>query len=241
VNSKAAVKCTFAAICAAVLAGCHAPPPESVTEDRQERVVIEKARAEGAERITAEIQFAAGELRVSGGAKEFLEADFTYNVPSLKPRVQFEEAGFRRRLTISQGSPAPAAGNVRNRWEIRLGGAAPLDLTIRCGAGSNVLDLRQAPLRSLQMDLGVGEVNADLRVALDHDVEARINGGIGRAEVLVPAEGVEASAAGAIGQIRVLGLEKQDGRWRSGQAGKTRGRLRLEVKGGIGEIVIRAE
>jgi hypothetical protein len=104
-----------------------------------------------------------------------------------------------------------------------------------------VLDLRQAPLRSLQMDLGVGEVNADLRVALDHDVEARINGGIGRAEVLVPAEGVEASAAGAIGQIRVLGLEKQDGRWRSGQAGKTPGRLRLEVKGGIGEIVIRAE
>lgn len=223
------------------LAGCNLPPRGSVGEDRHERVVIEKARAQGAERITAEIHFAAGELTVSGGAPEFLEADFTYNAPALKPQVRFEGSGFRRRLHISHGHPPPALGNVTNQWEIRLGGDVPLDLSIHCGAGDNRLDFREVPLRRLDMNLGVGEVRADLRLKLDHDVEAVINGGIGRAEVLVPAEGVEAAAQGGIGNIQVIGLQKDDGRWRSATAGKTAGRLKLEVKGGIGEIVIRAE
>lgn len=240
---SAKTACGLAAAAAILLAlsGCNVPPPGSVGEDRQETVVIEKARAQGAERITAEIHIAAGELMVTGGAEEFLEAEFSYNSPALKPQVRFEESGFRRRLSISHGNPPPALGNVRNRWEIRLGGGVPLDLVIRCGAGENQLDFREVPLRNLEMNLGVGEVKADLRLKLDHNVEAKINGGIGRAEVLVPAEGVEAVAQGGIGQIQVIGLEKQDGRWTSAKAGKTSGRLKLEVKGGIGEIVIRAE
>jgi len=240
-SGKAAGWAVTGFVCALALAGCNVPPQSSVGEDRNERVVIEKARAQGAERITAEIHFAAGELTLSGGATELLEADFTYNAPALKPQVRFEESGFRRRLSISHGNPPPALGNVRNQWEIRLGGGVPLDLAIHCGAGENRLDLREVPLRRLDMNLGVGEVKADLRLKLDHDVEATINGGIGRAEVLVPAEGVEATARGGIGNIQVIGLEKDDGRWKSAKAGKTAGRLKLEVKGGIGQIVIRAE
>jgi len=240
-SGKAACWPVAVLLCALALAGCSVPPQGSAGEDRHEKVVIEKARAQGAERITADLQFAAGELTVSGGAPEFLEADFNYNAPALKPQVRFEESGFRRRLTISHGNPPPALGNVRNQWEIRLGGGVPLDLSIHCGAGDNRLDLREVPLRRLEMNLGVGEVKADLRLKLDHDVEAIINGGIGRAEVLVPAEGVEATARGGISNIQVIGLEKDDGRWKSAKAGKTPGRLKLEVRGGIGEIVIRAE
>ncbi|MEJ5369967.1 MAG: toast rack family protein [Bryobacteraceae bacterium] len=218
--------------------GCQPPGPG---EDRTERVVIEQARAAGAERISASIQIGMGELHVAGGAREFLEAEFAYNAPALKPQVRFDESGFRRRLVISHGNPPPAIGNVRNRWDIRLGGAVPLDLEVRCGAGENRLDLREVPLRSLEMHLGVGEVSVDLRGKFAADVDAKIFGGIGRAVVLVPASGVEASMAGGIGEIRVLGLEKKDGKWVSEAAGKTGGRLRLEVKGGIGEIEIRAE
>jgi hypothetical protein len=229
------------AVCALALAGCSVPPEGSAGQERRETVVIEKARAQGAERITAEIQMGAGELSISGGANELLEADFTYNAPALKPQVQFEGSGFRRRLSISHGTPPPALGNIRNVWDIRLGGGVPLDLAIRCGAGESRLDFRGVPLRSLEMQLGVGEVKADLRTKLDHDVEVKISGGVGRAEVLVPSEGVEATAQGGIGNIQVMGLEKDDGRWKSPKAGKTTGRLKLEVRGGIGEIVIRAE
>lgn len=229
-----------ALLAALALAGCQ-PPPGPPGEDRTERVTIEQARAAGAERISADIQIGMGELRVSGGAREFLEAEFSYSAPALKPQVRFDESGFRRRLVISHGNPPPALGNVRNRWDIRLGGGVPLDLEVRCGAGDNRLDLREVPLRSLEMHLGVGEVNVDLRGKFATDVDARIYGGIGRAVVLVPASGVEASAAGGIGHISVTGLEKKDGKWVGGPPGKTGGRLRLEVKGGIGEIEIRAE
>ncbi len=222
------------------LAGCQTPPGPS-GDDRTERITIEQARAAGAERISAEIQIGMGELRVSGGAREFLEAEFAYNTPALKPQVSFDESGFRRRLIIGHGSPPPALGNVRNRWDIRFGSGVPLDLEVRCGAGENRLDLREVPLRSLEMHLGVGEVTVDLRGKFATDVDAKIYGGIGRAVVLVPSSGVEASAAGGIGHISVIGLDKKDGRWVGGAPGKTGGRLRLEVKGGIGEIEIRAE
>lgn len=233
-----------AALGVALLGGCRVPPrgPAGETrEETRESVVIEKAKAAGAERISAEIRIGAGELRLAGGAREFLEAEFIYNVPSLRPEVRFEESGFRRRLTISQGSGQPLAGNIVNRWRIRLGGDVPLDLAVRCGAGENRLDLREAPLRSLDLDLGVGEVTVDLRRQWDHDVEARIQGGIGRAVVYVPQAGVEARASGGLGEIQVSGLRREEGRWVSEGIGKSRARLRLEVRGGIGQIEIRAE
>jgi hypothetical protein len=81
----------------------------------------------------------------------------------------------------------------------------------------------------------------DLRRQWDHDVEARIQGGIGRAVVYVPQAGVEARASGGLGEIQVSGLRREEGRWVSEGIGKSRARLRLEVRGGIGQIEIRAE
>lgn len=230
---------------AAVLAllvppGCSVAPPPQGGEETRDKVVIERSRAMGAERITAEIHIGAGELRLSGGARELLEAQFEYNVAALKPQVRFEGTGFRR-LLITQGG-AGAIGGIVNRWDIRLGGDVPLDLVVRCGAGENRLDLREAPVRSLELDLGVGEAAVDLRRAWDHDVDAKIKGGIGRAVVLVPAQGgVEARASGGIGEIHVIGLRREDGRWVSEGDSRARTRLRLEVAGGIGQIEIRAE
>lgn len=222
------------------LAGCQPPPPQGAGEETREKVVIERSRAAGAERITAEIHIGAGELRLSGGAKELLEAEFEYNVAALKPQVRFDETGFRRRLVITQGG-TQAIGGIVNRWDIRLGGDVPLDLVVRCGAGENRLDLREAPVRSLELDLGVGEATVDLRREWTRDVDAKIKGGIGRAVVLVPSGGVEARASGGIGEIRVEGLRKEDGRWVSEGLAKAGARLRLEVTGGIGQIEIRAE
>lgn len=235
--------CTAWAVFAVLaLSGCAGPPRATGGQggETRERVVIERSRAAGAERITAEIHIGAGELHVSGGSRELFEAEFLYSAPSLKPQVRFDEAGFRRRLVISQAG-AQAVGGIVNRWDIRLGGEVPLDLIVRCGAGENRLDLREAPVRSVELDLGVGEATVDLRRPLDHDIDAKIKGGIGRAVVLVPAEGVEATASGGIGEINVSGLRKEDGRWVSEGASKTRARLRLQVTGGIGQIEIRAD
>lgn len=59
------------------------------------RIRVGKLRTEsesvalgGAEAVRVEINMAAGELHVAGGADGLLEADFTYNVAELKPEVK---------------------------------------------------------------------------------------------------------------------------------------------------------
>ena len=39
--------------------------------------------------VRVEINFGAGDLQLTGGAEELLEADFTYNVARLKPEVKY--------------------------------------------------------------------------------------------------------------------------------------------------------
>jgi hypothetical protein len=205
--------------------------------------IVERSKAAGAEMVRAEVTMGAGELHLSGGAKELLEAEFAYNMPALKPEVRYDGGGFRGRLTVSQsGSPTAMTGNVRNRWDLKLAKDVPLDLVVRCGAGENKLDLREVTLRSLEMHIGVGEVRVDLRNQPTKDYEARIDGGIGQAEVIVPTDaGVVAEASGGIGEINVRGMKREGNRWVNEAYGKAKSTIRLSVKGGIGEIIIRAE
>ena len=205
--------------------------------------VVERSRAAKAEMIRAEVTMGAGELQLSGGAKELLEADFAYNVPALKPEVRYDGSGFRGRLTVAESGKATIPmGEVKNRWNLKLGGDLPLDLVVRCGAGENRLDLRELTLRSLEMHIGVGEVHVDLRNKPVKDYEARIEGGIGHAEVIVPTEvGVVAEASGGIGEINVHGMKREGNRWVNDAYGTAKTTIRLTVKGGMGEIEIRAE
>jgi hypothetical protein len=206
--------------------------------------IVEKSKAAGAEMIRAEINMAAGELRLSGGAKEMLEAEFAYNVPSFKPEVRFDGTGFRRRLAVEQtgGGSSSLMGDVKNRWDLKLAGDLPLDLAVRCGAGENHLDLRELTLRGVEMHIGVGEVRVDLRNKPAHDYSVRIDGGIGHAEVIVPTDvGVVAEASGGIGDISVRGMRREGNRWVNEAYGTSKATIRLTVKGGIGAIEIRAE
>jgi hypothetical protein len=209
----------------------------------RETRVVERAKAAGAEMIRAEVAIGAGELSISGGTKQLLEAEFAYNLPALKPEVRFDGGGFRGRLSVSQSGRAEAlTGQIKNRWDLKLAEDLPLDLVVRCGAGENQLDLRAVTLRSLEMHIGVGEVRVDLRNKPAKDYEARIEGGIGRAEVIVPVDvGVVAEASGGIGEINVRGMKREGNKWVNEAYGAAKTTIRLTVKGGIGEIEIRAE
>ncbi len=219
--------------------GDRARAGEMIRESR----VIERAQAAKAEMIQTELALGVGELRLSGGAKELLEADFAYNVPGWKPEVRYDGTGFRGRLTVNQGKSEPhIIGDTKNTWDLKLANDLPLDLVVRCGAGESRLDLRDITLRSLEMHIGVGEVRVDLRNKPKKDYEVRIDGGIGHAEVLVPTDvGVEAEAQGGIGSINVHGLRKDGNKWVNEVRGKSPTTIRLAVHGGIGEIEIRAE
>lgn len=211
--------------------------------ERETRTVA-KSKAAGAEMIRAEVAMAAGELSLSGGATELLEAEFAYNVPAFKPEVRYDGGGFRGRLTVKQpsGGATSMIGNIENRWDIKLANGLPLDLVVHCGAGENRLDLRELTLRSVEAHIGVGEMRMDLRNKPAKDYEVRLDGGIGHAEVIVPTDvGVVAEASGGIGEINVRGMKRDGNRWVNEAHGKAKVTIRLTVKGGIGQIDIRAE
>ncbi|MBI4890103.1 MAG: hypothetical protein HY821_05705 [Acidobacteria bacterium] len=205
--------------------------------------IVAKSKAAGAEQVRAEISMAAGELKVSGGAHEMMEAEFTTNLAEYNPEVRFDESGFRRKLTVEQrDGTTQIIGDLVNRWDVKLAGDLPLDLSVKCGAGESRLDLRELTLRSVEMNIGVGEVKADLRNNPKHDYDVAIRGGVGQATVIVPTEvGVVAEAAGGIGEINVRGMKRDGNRWVNEAYGKSKVTIRLNVKGGIGQIDIRAE
>jgi hypothetical protein len=220
------------------LGGRLEQPGETITE----KVVIQRSKAPDAEMLKVDLTMGAGELVVSPGAKELMEGVFTYNVPGWKPEVKMDGAGFRARLSVKQGSASSSFGEVKNIWDLKLADNIPLDLSIRCGAGENKLNLGAMSLRSVQIEMGAGQVDMDLRGKPAKSYEVRIEGGVGQAKVYLPSDvGIAADAHGGIGEIKVRGLKKDGDRWVNDALGKSKVTIHLTVKGGIGEIDINAE
>jgi hypothetical protein len=207
-----------------------------------ESSTIDLSKAKGVERLRVDLDLHAGEIHVDGGAKELLESEFTYNVADWKPEVRFDRSGFRSTLSVKQGGSSATMGNTKNEWRLRLNNDIPTDFSLNCGAGENQLNLGALDLRDVQIHLGAGQVDLDLRGRQPkHDYSVNIQGGVGEAIVHLPADtGVIATASGGLGDIEVHGLEKQGGEWRSGISGKGKPTIHLEVHGGIGKITIDA-
>lgn len=240
------VRRTALALGALIAAGCTVDVSKHGRDASSRSVrstqIVARERVAKAEMVQAEFTMAAGELRLSGGATEFFEGDFTYNVPSWKPEVRFDGSGFRGRLTVQQGGATTRVGHLKNEWTVKLANDIALDLTVRCGAGENVLDLRDLTLRSAAVHMGAGSVDVDLRVHPKKDVDVTIQGGVGEATVRVPKDtAVEAQASGGIGEIQVHGMRKDGDRWVNEAYGKGGPTIHLSVKGGIGSIRIEAE
>jgi hypothetical protein len=192
----------------------------------------------------ADIELGAGELRIRGGAAKLLDADFTYNHGDWKPEVIYDGGSFRGMLTIKQPDHVHHMGHVNYSWDLRFNDGVPLDLRINCGAGEGKLELGRLNLRSLDVNMGVGRIEADLRGRPKRDYDVKIDGGIGEAVVYLPATvAIVADAKGGIGGVDVQGLHKSGDRWvndlyENGRNGPT---IHVAVNGGIGSIRLRAD
>lgn len=238
---------TLAVILLAGLAGCRfdingdraiSGTGETVRESNS----VPMSKAEGVERVRVALELHAGELHVESGAKELMEAEFTYNVSSWKPEVRFDRSGFRSTLSIKQGGSTATMGSAKNEWRLKLNDEVPIDFSLQCGAGENRLNLGQLDLRDVQVHIGAGRVEIDLTGRQPkHDYSVSVHGGVGEASVRLPADvGVVATASGGLGEIEVNGLEKQGNEWRSGASGKGKPTIHVDVHGGIGKITIDA-
>src|ERR1700692_4130503 len=159
------------------------------------------------EMARVEIKMGAGELHVDGGSPKLLDADFDYNVSSSKPIVRYSASSFRGELAIEQPSGFHGGSNSTYKWNLHLNDKLPLDVVTHLGAGEAHMNLGAMNLRSVEIHMGVGEVELDLRGKPSRDYNVQIHGGIGQAIVHLPSTvGIVATASGGIGDIKVKGL-----------------------------------
>jgi hypothetical protein len=196
-----------------------------------------------AELVRVNLQMGAGDLRVTDGGAKLMRADFAYSVPSWKPEVRYKRSGKEGDLTIEQpGRNHSTLGTTKYSWDLQLNNKTPLELAVNFGAGQARLDLGSLQLRGLELHIGVGQLDLDLRGAPKHSYNVTINGGIGEATVRLSGDaGIYAEAHGGIGSIKVRGLQQEDEHWVSPSYDRADNKIRIEIHGGIGQINVIAD
>ncbi len=191
------------------------------------------------ERANVDLNMAAGEMVLRGGAAKLVEGRFEFNVPSWEPKVDSSNAGSQATIKISQPENAHLGGHRQYLWDLQLSDQVLLDLDINCGAGQAKLTLGDLDLRNVEVHMGAGQVDLDLRGKPSHDYQVEVSGGVGQATVHLPDDvGIWAEAHGGLGSITVTGLDKKDNHWENSLYGKGKVNVHLKVEGGIGEIRI---
>jgi hypothetical protein len=206
-----------------------------VGETEVETKTIELGNAESAVVV---LDMGAGELEVHGGARELLEATFTYNVDKWKPKIDYDSSSSRSALKIRQGSTDGIPfGDTKNRWDISLSETIPIDLTIEMGAGQGILDLRDIQLSALDIDGGVGELSLDISGERDRDLDVDIDGGVGSATIYLPEDiGVNVHVDGGIGSVNAPDMIKRNGLYTNDAFGKSDVTITVRIDAGIGSI-----
>ena len=228
-----------AAIAAAMFLGACGPQRVEVGELRTQTRSVD---AEDAESVRANLRIALGELNVSGGADELMEADFAYNVSAWEPRVNYELGGDTGELNVEQqglGEGIPDR-DVRNEWDLRLNDDIPMDLAVQMGGGVGNLDLDSLILTGLNLDMGAGATMVDLTGDWERDLSAVVRGGAGEVTLLLPSQtGVRVNAGTRLGRVNAEGLRKEGEAFVNGAYGDSDTTLEVDVSGGVGQINLR--
>ena len=187
------------------------------------------------------LSMGAGELHVKGAAGALVDADFTYNVPTWKPVTNVGTNGDATEVDISQQAAHSSGDHTENRWDVAINDTRPMTLVAHVGAGEAHLTLGSLNLRRVELTVGAGEVDIDLRGTPSVSYVVSVHGGVGQATIHLPKTvAISASAAGGLGDIAVKGLEKRDGRWINPAVPSSPVTIELDVRGGVGQIELDA-
>ena len=129
-----------------LLAGCNSGAKVGALQSVSQLVDLGDAKS-----VRVEINLGAGDLEVTGGAEKLLEADFTYNVAKLKPKVEYTDGTLVVRQPKVNGLPVlQNITDYRNEWGVRLNDKVPMDLSMDMGAGvSDLQNIEQVLRRRL--------------------------------------------------------------------------------------------
>jgi hypothetical protein len=228
------------------------------------RTESETVEVGNAETVRADIRMGVGKIEISGGASELMEAEFTFNVDELEPRVSYDVSGTSGQLTVEhhrvEGFPLGEYEDVRSEWDLIFNDDIPIDMTLSLGAARGDIDLRgmalsslnlevgagdgelwlgNSPLRNLDVEVGAGKLMLDLVANWERDLDAEITGGVGQLTIYLPSDvGVIVDVELGIAAIDARGLKKDGNTYTNDAYGESEVTLRIEIEGGIGDILL---
>jgi outer membrane murein-binding lipoprotein Lpp len=220
----------FAAL---LLAGCGSGARVGELRSESQSVDLDDAKS-----VRVEINMGAGDLEVTGGADQLLEADFTYNVDKLKPEVKYTDG------TLVVWQPGAKGLSVlrditdyRNEWGLRLNNEVPMDLSVDVGAGSSDLRLADLSLTGLAITLGAGGSTIDPSGDWARDLDVTINAGAGDIIVRLPRDvGTRVQVDAGVGTIESPGLEQDGNIYTNATYRESDMTLHVDIDAGVGQI-----
>ncbi len=228
-----------AVIALLAVSGCRAFRPAARVGELQTRT--ESIKLDGAKSENVEIDMGAGDLNVSGGASknELLQGKFTYNVAELDPQVSYR--GGQLSVRTPNVSTGPASlwdiDEYRYEWDLQLNEDVPMQMRVHVGVGSAILNLGGLSLTSLDLEAGAAPVTVDLTGDWQDDLDATIDGGLGRFTLRLPSSAcVRIGIDGGIGNIDAQGLEWDGDYYVNTACDKSGVTLRININPGVGGV-----
>lgn len=224
-------------VVALVLVGCG----DSLMADHEEFRTVE---SDEAEQVRAEVDLGVGQLWLVGGGTSLLDARFLYSENSMRPRLSYDVAGDVGNLSLSQPRAESFRGftNVTYQWDLRLGSEIAFEsIDVEMGVGTGDLHFGDVDVDNLDVHLGVGDMQVDLTGPRSRDLEAFIEGGVGRCVLTVPEDvGARVEIERGVTHLEVEGLRRGDGFYFNDAYGETDVEIRISVSLGVGQLVVRS-
>jgi hypothetical protein len=203
-------------------------------QNKSESVELDDAKSK-----SVEINMPAGELYVSGGASELLQAQFSFNVAELEPQVAYRGGTLSvRPPNVDTGFPSLVnIGDYRYNWDLRLNDNVPMKMRVELGIGSADLKLGSLSLTRLDLKPGAAPVTVDLTGNWRNDLDANISGGVGDLTLRLPRSTcVRVKVEVGLGKVDAQGLRKDGNDYVNDACGESEVTLRIHIAGGVGKI-----
>ena len=191
-----------------------------------------------AKTASVSIRVQNADLTIQGGAKELMEADFSYPTDKMKPEITYTEENSSGKLLIKQPTGLNSSElNSDNIWDLKLSNDIPINLSLFFASGTGRLYIRKMSLNSLDITMGTGKLTIDLSGQTKKNVDIKLRAALGDVSFYFPTSiGVTATIKGGMGTIVAPSFEQKDNIYTTSNYGKTKNNITVSIISGTGKI-----
>lgn len=224
--------------CSVQIGGKGSGPLKGATiiDTKKEKNIIE---VEDTKSVKLDLNIGVAKLNIEGGSDKLMDGEFIYNVEEWKPVVNFTK-GENSRLEINQpnGHVNNIGNNIKYEWNLKFNDKIPFNIVANMGVGKSDMNFSKINLESLELNCGVGTTELDISGNYKHDVDVKIEGGVGATTIFVPKDmNVNIAVDKGIGALDISGFNKNESNY-SYENKASQNTMNIKVSTGVGAVKV---